>query len=336
MVSINLPESCEKSEKVSIDIPFDDIKRSFKKVLSDPRPQGTRDGSHRDLQMGDEETFKLEEEFGYWYGEDPEDGSTFNYVQDEFGNMAGSMVDMTKNTVMQFQIEDGEPVVIITNSEDFPPEEDPLDEEDYRRDRKLYTEEEEMDMNSAFLNEDERQEDGDIHEEEEKEVSPKFMSNNRHLRSRTGILNNIVPEQQEVDNGHGSSSSRSLSSDDSGGNLDIMVVWTRQAECRKSGLSSNCTPNSSTLRAMQAEVNLAVQETNTAFRLSGVNTRLLLVHAYRHSSYEERKDDRRGSIALRDITHGRMSGVPSTLLSPAVTRERTPATSGHRGHQRTI
>merc|ERR1711862_669820 len=59
---------------------------------------------------------------------------------------------------------------------------------------------------------------------------------------------------------------------------DVMVVWTKRAECKNSGLSPGCTLTTQTRANMFAKINLAVDETNTAFSLSGINTELRLVH----------------------------------------------------------
>jgi hypothetical protein len=101
-----------------------------------------------------------------------------------------------------------------------------------------------------------------------------------------------------------SSSSRSLF-DDSGGNLDVMVVWDRDAECRNSGLSASCTPTDATARNMRSRIELAIQETNTAYAQSGVTTVLNLVHSYKHPTYVAT----RFSSSLNDITDNRVEGV---------------------------
>merc|ERR1719232_224553 len=88
---------------------------------------------------------------------------------------------------------------------------------------------------------------------------------------------------------------RSLESGDS---IDVMVLWTKKAECRNSYLGSSCTLTEQTRKNMFAKINLAVDETNTAFALSGINTQLRLVHAYLDVNYEE-SDMRK---ALEDIT----------------------------------
>ena len=86
-----------------------------------------------------------------------------------------------------------------------------------------------------------------------------------------------------------------------GGNIimDIMLVWTKNAECRNSGLSRGCSPTAQTTANMEARLNLAIEETNTAFALSDINARLRLVHAYRHPDYVEASSD-----AFRSALYG--------------------------------
>jgi hypothetical protein len=80
---------------------------------------------------------------------------------------------------------------------------------------------------------------------------------------------------------------RRLPFDDSGKTIDIMVVWTQQAECAAAYLETNCELTTTTEDIMRGLVDLAVTETNAAFALSGIVTRLRLVHAYRHATYVE-------------------------------------------------
>jgi hypothetical protein len=75
--------------------------------------------------------------------------------------------------------------------------------------------------------------------------------------------------------------------DNSGANIDIMVAWTRQAECAQSRLAWPCTLSAKTENSIRGLIDLAVMETNTAFALSGIATSLRLVHAYLDSSYVE-------------------------------------------------
>jgi hypothetical protein len=78
--------------------------------------------------------------------------------------------------------------------------------------------------------------------------------------------------------------------DDSGGNIDVMVVWTKLAECRRAGLAPGCIVTSSTENLMRGLIDLAIAETNTAFALSGIFSSLRLVHAYREPDYVEGED----------------------------------------------
>lgn len=97
-----------------------------------------------------------------------------------------------------------------------------------------------------------------------------------------------------------SSRSRDLL-DDLGGNLDVLVVWTSNAECRNSGLARGCSRTATTTANMKSLINLAVAETNTAYDLSGVNTQLNLVHARHVGPYTEVSGDA-FSKALNHIT----------------------------------
>jgi len=84
--------------------------------------------------------------------------------------------------------------------------------------------------------------------------------------------------------------SRSLN-DDSGGNLDVMVIWTSKAECKNYNLPEGCSLSNQSKAAMDALITLAIEETNMAFELSGVETRLFLAHSYRHPTFVENSID---------------------------------------------
>lgn len=94
--------------------------------------------------------------------------------------------------------------------------------------------------------------------------------------------------------------SHNNSGDDSGTNMDIMVVWTSSAECAASGLSMGCTLDDETELMMRNLIDLAIDETNDAFLQSGVESELLLVEAYRDESYNEATTNAFGT-ALRHI-----------------------------------
>lgn len=84
--------------------------------------------------------------------------------------------------------------------------------------------------------------------------------------------------------------------------IDIMVVWTQNAECRTSHKNSGCSVSDGTNKNMMGLVNLAVEETNAAFSMSGIELKLNLVHAYRHPTYKEYGQDV-FTYALYDVTY---------------------------------
>jgi hypothetical protein len=102
-------------------------------------------------------------------------------------------------------------------------------------------------------------------------------------------------------------------SDDDGGNLDVMVVWTKKEECLKSEYTATCSVDITTETNMIGLVKLAVAETIAAYEFSGINTTLRLVHAYREPFYVETSSDPFGD-ALDHITFtddGKMEDVNS-------------------------
>jgi len=285
MVSVNLDESCERSNVVSIAIPHQGKTRSFNMKKNAPRVDGSTTGGSNNKNNKNNKRRNGGKSYGYWYGEDDEDGSSFNYVQDEEGNISGSMVDLTNDTVMQFQIEDGESTVIITETSKFPDELHPPNEDGDEKKRKYQgSAADHMDDRLLSVTSSSSNETAVI------DFSSSAFDTNQQISSTSNLRTN----------------SRSLY-DDNGANLDIIVVWTKDAECRNSGKAVGCTVSASTHRAMQNRVNLAVSETNTAYALSGVSTRLLLVHSYRHATYSERTYGFGGSLSR--LRSGAISGV---------------------------
>ena len=112
----------------------------------------------------------------------------------------------------------------------------------------------------------------------------------RHLNTMFGF----TPMSDETGDSQGTSlrgynqtENRRRLFDDSGDTIDVMVVWTKAAECGNAGLNSGCNLNANTESKMRGLVDLAIEETNTAFELSGIFTSLRLVHAYRDPKYVE-------------------------------------------------
>jgi len=86
--------------------------------------------------------------------------------------------------------------------------------------------------------------------------------------------------------------------------IDVMVVWTKKAECLNARQIISCTVNARTKDLMWGLVNLAVHETNVAMTNSGVSTQLNLVHSYR-SIYNEND----GTTSLKDLRQGTVNGL---------------------------
>lgn len=130
---------------------------------------------------------------------------------------------------------------------------------------------------------------------EAKEVKKRLRatSKRRHLR---GTIESLF--------GH---ESRDLSNND-GGIIDIMVVWTTDAECKRSGLPSGCKTTAMTESVISGLIDLAVQETNTAFARSGVLITLRLVRLFRLDGYEE-KGYADMLTELRKVSDGRIDEV---------------------------
>ena len=63
--------------------------------------------------------------------------------------------------------------------------------------------------------------------------------------------------------------------------IRVLVPWTEAAECAASGLASGCVVSTTTENTMEALVQLAIEETNDAYTLSGIDAQLVLAYAYR-------------------------------------------------------
>ena len=207
----------------------------------------------------------------FWHGES-EDGSVLNYLKDSKGNIRGSLVDLAEDMVYQIHTDlDASMMVTITSSSNFDPEKNPEDLDEVGG-RELQSNIE-RDFNASPMS-----------------TTHNPKNSNDHTQEQ---LNELSAQKAPYD--------------DSGGNLDIMVVWTLKAECNNSNMSEGCTLTEATHAAMMALLELAVEETNTTFSLSGVETELLLVHAYRHPTYNVHAV----IPALQDLQSGKVSGVHS-------------------------
>ena len=124
-------------------------------------------------------------------------------------------------------------------------------------------------------------------------------------RSLRGSTKNVFKTQESAR----SDGSRELVDD--GSFLDVMVVWTSEAECKRSELNVGCTKSSITENNMIQLIELAVDETNKAYEMSGVSTRLRLVHS-QHIEYTETNDPYRDALSqIRSTSDGIMDEVHS-------------------------
>lgn len=274
MVSISIDQSCTASDTVEVNIPHQQTKRSFKKINSNNVHGDNIFLGENDMQQGSTLPSYIS-----WEGEDASDGSTFTFVQDQNNNMAGSLVDLTNQEVYQFYNQhDGTMAVTITDSEDFAPEIDPVEETPDEKTWEMWS-----------SSNDNRQR----HLEAVQESNINDTTGFRLQESLRTQHDEIIESKE----------SRKLSDD--GSVMDVMVVWTPKAECRSSGLSQGCTLTSQTESNMLSLVNLAITETNSAYTASGVDSQLLLVHAYRHPDYVETSFN----TALSELRSGGVSDV---------------------------
>jgi len=92
---------------------------------------------------------------------------------------------------------------------------------------------------------------------------------------------------------------------DDGSVIDVMVVWTRQAECANARLPNDCTVTQQSEDQMRALIALANEESNDAYADSGIDLQLNLAHAYRDEDYVERGF----SEVLNDAREGNLVGL---------------------------
>ena len=270
MVNTNISHSRNFYQAESINVQtHHGITISFKRVLSTKKNRRTSNREKLNIRHSTKNHI-------FWHGESI-DGSSLNYLIDSKGNVRGSLVILKEDAIYQLHSQaDGSMIVTITPSTDFDAElEPPAIENHMIYDRRtLYN-------STSTLVE---------------------RNSNRlpSIRISNPNLSHDVQDEWDV------SSARALY-DDSGGNLDIMVLWTENAECENAGLSRNCKLSSTTYDYMMALVELAIEETNTAFSMSGVHSQLLLVHADRLLNYSD--DDVDMFDVLMKLRNGTFTGV---------------------------
>jgi hypothetical protein len=83
--------------------------------------------------------------------------------------------------------------------------------------------------------------------------------------------------------------SRELQYNDDPGTLDVMVIYTKGAMCRMAfdKNTRDCPVNTANQRPIEAVIDLAILESNTAFINSGIPAELRLVHTYMDPDFSE-------------------------------------------------
>lgn len=77
--------------------------------------------------------------------------------------------------------------------------------------------------------------------------------------------------------------------------IDMVFVWTGEAECKASQLSRRCRHNSNTEARIRNMIRNGIRTTNANLQRSGVNIEIRNVYSYRHPTYIEDGDFYAGS-----------------------------------------
>ena len=114
-----------------------------------------------------------------------------------------------------------------------------------------------------------------VHSSDFRPEAMDYMREESHHRSLSDHRNSSSLPQRRLEDANASPT------------IDVMVLWTKKAECQNSMLHESCSPTAMTKANMENVIALAISETNTAFSASGVNAQLRLVHSYREESFVE-------------------------------------------------
>ena len=195
-----------------------------------------------------------------------DDGSTLQYIRGKNDTVFGSLVDIDDGTVTQISVDyEGNQFMETIKSLDFPPELDPP---------KLEAPEPKVETADVSLVED------------------IYSSSSIETKSLQGTGASRALALFPIED----TDMKSRSLLDDGSTLDILIVWTQDAECENSNLAAGCAPTEETQANMLARVALAIQETNTAYANSNILTTIRAVNPQR-IDYDETD----ASTALNDL-----------------------------------
>jgi|AntRauTorckE5430_2_1112549.scaffolds.fasta_scaffold03512_3 hypothetical protein len=176
-----------------------------------------------------------------------ENGSSINLLRKPNGQIFGSMTNVNDDTVMHIRVDvNGTNVVEITPSSEFRPEADAV-----------------FEVEPSVLPSDEPSvlpSDEPSVLQTSRSAPPQSNSGERLLFDRvakpsvTRRVNTFVT-------------------------IDVLVLWTKDAECENARVGSGCTRSTYTKGVMDDLIEAAISETNVAYEKSGVELQLRLVHS---------------------------------------------------------
>ena len=255
-----LPNSCDSSNEVKVNLP-QGLTKSF--LQTDFRRRHLVDGVE-----------SSSDQFQHFHGTTADGLATLEYIRVNDSVIFGSLVDATEDKIYKFSADaEGNEVVSIKTSSDFPDKELAIDD--------------------GVSDEDDDNDDDE--EEDEYEYVNAADASTVQLRGSPDP-SAIV----EVDRDFNEVKIHTIR---------VLTVWTKEAECRNSLKPKGCTLTSQTRHNMICLIALATAETNTAYSLSGVNAKLEIAHTYLHPTYEEKSSYKTMLYDLRDDGDGDLDDV---------------------------
>jgi len=179
--------------------------------------------------------------------------------------VVGSIVDEVDGNVYQFSTnESGDLQGTVRHTSDFPEEIDPVEDDvniPSRHLRDIYSSRHTLDFPEEI-------------DPVEDPVEDDVNISSRHLRDIYSSNERVLETKCPLHVVH------------------VLSPWTAEAECLESGLESDCDRTESTARKITDLIKLAIAETNSAYKASGVKVNgmfaeLKLAHAYYESTIEE-------------------------------------------------